>query len=72
MAEEHGRNIGADILDVNVGMNGIDEKEVLYQAVTELSQSVNLPLSIDTSDPAAMEKALRYYPGRALMNSISL
>lgn len=71
MAEEQ-EEYGADILDVNVGMNGIDEKEVLYQAVTELSQSVNLPLSIDTSDPAAMEKALRYYPGRALMNSISL
>ena len=71
MAEEQ-EEYGADILDVNVGMNGIDEKEVLYQAVTKLSQSVNLPLSIDTSDPSAMEKALRYYPGRALMNSISL
>ncbi len=71
MAEEQ-EEYGADILDVNVGMNGIDETEVLYQAVTKLSQSVNLPLSIDTSDTSAMEKALRYYPGRALMNSISL
>lgn len=71
MAEEQ-EEYGADILDVNVGMNGIDETEILYKAVMELSQSVNLPLSIDTSSPDAMEKALRHYPGRALMNSISL
>lgn len=71
MAEEQ-EEYGADILDVNVGMNGIDEKEVLYKAVTTLSQVVDLPLSIDTSVPEAMEYALRNYPGRALMNSISL
>lgn len=64
MAEEQ-EEYGADILDVNVGMNGIDEKEVLYQAVTELSQSVNLPLSIDTSDPAAMEKAVKVLSGKS-------
>ena len=63
---------GADILDVNVGMNGIDEKEVLYNAMTTLTQIVDLPLSIDTSSPEAMEYTLRNYPGRALMNSISL
>lgn len=71
MAEEQDE-YGADILDVNVGMNGIDEKEVLFNAVTTLSQTVDLPLSIDTSNPDAMEYALRNYPGRALMNSISL
>ncbi len=70
MAEEQ-EKYGADILDVNVGMNGIDEKEILLQAVEELSQSVNLPLSIDTSNVSAMECALRNYPGRALVNSIS-
>ncbi|MBE5928471.1 MAG: 5-methyltetrahydrofolate--homocysteine methyltransferase [Lachnospiraceae bacterium] len=71
MAEEQ-EKYGADILDVNVGMNGIDEKEILLKAVEELSQSVNLPLSIDTSNVSAMECALRNYPGRALINSISL
>ena len=71
MAEEQ-EEFGADVLDVNVGMNGIDEVEILFQAVTELSQAMNLPLSIDTSNVEAMEKALRNYPGRALMNSISL
>lgn len=71
MAEEQ-EEYGADILDVNVGMNGIDERDVLFNAVTTLSQTVDLPLSIDTSNPEAMECALRNYPGRALMNSISL
>ncbi len=71
MAEEQ-VEYGADILDVNVGMNGIDEKETMFKVVTELTQAVNLPLSIDTSSVEAMEYALRNYPGRALMNSISL
>ena len=71
MAEDQ-EKYGADILDVNVGMNGIDEKEILLKAIDELSQSVNLPLSIDTSNVSAMESALRSYPGRALINSVSL
>ncbi len=71
MAEEQ-EEYGADILDINVGMNGIDEKQTLYEAVTAVSGAVNLPLSIDTSNADAMEYALRNYPGRALMNSISL
>lgn len=71
MAEEQ-VEYGADILDVNVGMNGIDEKEIMLKAIYELSGSVNLPLCIDTSSPDVMEAALRIYPGRALMNSICL
>lgn len=71
MAEEQ-EEYGADILDVNVGTNGLDEKEVLFNAVNTLTQIVDLPLSIDTSNIDAMEHALRHYPGRALMNSISL
>ena len=71
MAEEQAE-YGADILDVNVGMNGIDEKEIMVKVVSELSGAVNLPLCIDTSSPEVMEAALRIYPGRALMNSISL
>lgn len=63
---------GAAILDVNVGMGGIDEKEMMCRIVEEVSQAVNLPLSIDTSDAEVMEAALRVYPGRALVNSVSL
>lgn len=71
MAEEQ-EEYGADILDINVGMNGIDEKKTLYDAMLEVTSTVNLPLSIDTSNVEAMEYTIRNYPGRALMNSISL
>lgn len=71
MAEEQVEK-GASILDINVGMNGIDEKEMMVKVVTEVSQSVNLPLCIDSSNPDVIEAALRIYPGRALINSISL
>jgi 5-methyltetrahydrofolate--homocysteine methyltransferase len=63
---------GATVLDVNLGMSGIDEKEVMLKAIDEITQTVSLPLSIDTSHIDVMEAALRRYPGRALINSISL
>lgn len=63
---------GADILDINMGMNGIDEKEMLLEVVAQVSQNVNLPLCIDSSHVDVIEAALRQYPGRALINSISL
>ncbi len=63
---------GAKVLDVNVGMSGVDEKELMKKAVEVVSETVKLPLSIDTSHVDIMEAALRLYPGRALMNSISL
>lgn len=63
---------GAAILDVNMGMNGIDEKEMMLKAVNELTMVSNLPLSIDSSYVDVVEAALRIYPGRALINSISL
>lgn len=63
---------GAAILDVNVGMGGIDEKDMMCRIVEEVCQATNLPLSIDTSDADVMEAALRLYPGRALVNSVSL
>lgn len=63
---------GAGILDVNTGMNGIDEKEMMKEVICEVTSTVDCPLCIDTSDPAVMEAALRIYPGRALINSISL
>ncbi len=62
---------GADLLDINVGAPGCDEKTVLPTAVTEATCVSGLPLCIDSSDPEAIEKALRVYPGRALINSIS-
>lgn len=63
---------GASILDINMGMNGIDEKEMMIKAVYEVARSVNLPLCIDSSHVDIIEEALRIYPGRALINSISL
>jgi len=62
---------GADLLDVNVGVPGVDEGETLRRVVGLLSARSNLPLVIDSADPKAVEAALRIYPGRALINSIS-
>ena len=62
---------GASILDVNMGMSGVDEKELMLKAIEELSMATNLPLSIDSSHVEVCEAALRRYPGRAILNSIS-
>ena len=62
---------GVHILDVNVGLPEIDETAMLTEAVTELQAVTDLPLQIDTSNPAAMESALRRYNGKALINSVS-
>lgn len=62
---------GADILDVNVGMPGIDEKEVMLNTVRLLGSICDAPLCLDSSSPEVLEAALRIYPGRALINSIS-
>lgn len=62
---------GADILDVNVGMPEICESEVLPQTVQALQAVTNLPLQIDTADADAMEKALRCYNGKAMINSVN-
>ena len=61
---------GADILDVNVGAPGIDEKTALVKVVTSLQAVTNTPLQIDTTNPEAAEKALRLYNGRPLFNSV--
>lgn len=70
MAESQ-EELGAAVLDVNMGMNGIDEKEMMLKTVNELTMISNLPLSIDSSHVSVVEAALRIYPGRALINSIS-
>ncbi len=62
---------GADILDVNVGLPEIDEISMLYNTVSELQAVTDLPLQIDTSNPLAMEKALRIYNGKAMINSVN-
>lgn len=62
---------GVHILDVNVGLPEIDEVKMLTNAVCELQAVINLPLQIDTSNPAAMEKALRRYNGKPMINSVS-
>ncbi len=62
---------GAYILDVNAGMPGIDEKERLLQIIYEVTQNSSLPLAIDSSHVDVIEEALRIYPGRALVNSVS-
>ena len=65
-------DLGADILDVNVGMNGIDEKQTMLDVINHVTMISNIPLSIDSSSIDVLEAALRIYPGRALINSISL
>ena len=62
---------GAHILDVNVGIPEIDEAEVLSRVIRELQNVTDLPLQIDTSSHEAMEKALRQYNGKALINSVN-
>ncbi|MFA5271775.1 MAG: homocysteine S-methyltransferase family protein, partial [Candidatus Omnitrophota bacterium] len=62
---------GADLLDVNVGVPSIDEENTMLRAISVLAHATNLSLCIDSSDVKVVEKALRFYPGRALINSIS-
>lgn len=71
MAEQQEQN-GAAILDINMGMNGIDEKQMMLDTIYEVTSRVDLPLCIDSSHVDVIEAALRIYPGRALINSISL
>lgn len=63
--------MGADILDINVGLPGTDEKELMKLVVEFVSSRFNVPLCIDSSSSQAIEAALRIYPGRALINSIT-
>lgn len=62
---------GAKILDINMGMSGIDEKSMMLTVLEEVANITSLPLSIDSSHVDVIEAALRRYPGRALINSIS-
>ena len=68
---EEQEEMGASILDINVGMGGIDEKEMMLKVLLDVSNLTSLPLSIDTSSPEVLREALRRYPGRSLVNSVS-
>lgn len=69
-AEEQ-ESCGAGVLDINMGMSGIDEKEMMLAALEEIQGVTSLPLAIDSSHVDVIEAALRRYPGRALINSVS-
>lgn len=62
---------GVHVLDVNVGLPGIDEAQMLTNSVCELQCVTDLPLQIDSSDPVAMGSALRRYNGKAMINSVN-
>lgn len=64
-------NAGAQILDVNVGLPGIDEAETMKKAIAALQATFSTPLQIDSSEAPVLEKALRYYNGKALVNSVN-
>lgn len=70
MAGEQARE-GADLLDVNVGVAGIDQEKTMEDVVKLLAVISELPIVIDSTDLRVIEKALRLYPGRVLLNSIS-
>ena len=65
------QDAGADILDVNVGLPGINEPEMMVRVVKALQAVVDLPLQIDSSDPAAIEAGLRAVNGKAIVNSVN-
>lgn len=67
----HQTEKGVHILDVNVGLPDIDEKEMITDVVKELQAVTSLPLQLDTSDPEAMEAAMRIYNGKPLINSVN-
>lgn len=62
---------GAKVLDVNLGIPGVDEAELLTSAVCSIQEICDLPLQIDSADPIAMERALRRYNGKAMINSVN-
>ncbi|TKJ35883.1 hypothetical protein CEE39_00705 [bacterium (candidate division B38) B3_B38] len=64
-------NAGANILDLNVGAEGVDEKKALTEAVKVVQQAVPLPLSLDTIDAEALECALKEVEGKCLINSVT-
>ena len=63
---------GADILDLNVGLPEIDEATTLVRVMKEVSSTVSLPIQLDSSSPAALERACRLYCGKPIINSVNM
>ena len=64
-------NAGADIINVNVGLPGIDEKRILSKIIKEIQSIIDTPIQIDSSDINALEQGLRYYNGKTMLNSVN-
>ncbi len=64
-------NVGADVLDVNVGLPGIDEKDMMIRAIKALQSITDVPLQIDSTIPEVLEAALRVYNGKPIINSVN-
>lgn len=64
-------NAGADILDVNVGLPGIDEKDMMIDTIKALQAIVDVPLQIDSTIPEVLDAALRIYNGKPIVNSVN-
>lgn len=62
---------GADILDINIGLPDIDEGEMMVKVIKEIQSILDLPLQIDSTDPRVIEKGLRVYNGKAMVNSVN-
>lgn len=62
---------GAEILDVNAGVPGVDEKEVIVNIIKKLQGTVTAPLQVDSNNPETLEAALRTYCGKAIVNSVN-
>ena len=62
---------GAHILDVNVGLPEIDERATMIKVIRSIQSILDVPLQIDSSDPEVIEGALRYYNGKAIVNSVN-
>ena len=60
-----------DILDVNMGVPGVDQAAAMETAISQLSMLCPVPFSIDSTDPVVIERALKVYPGRPLINSVN-
>lgn len=65
------KNVGADIIDINVGLPEINEKEMMVKCIRSIQEIVTLPLQIDSADPEVIEAAVRIYNGKPLINSVN-
>jgi 5-methyltetrahydrofolate--homocysteine methyltransferase len=63
--------IGADVIDVNVGAQGVDQSDLLPRAIERVQEAVDVPISIDTADPKALEESLKICQGKPLVNSVN-